>query len=317
MVERAAHLVDAVLPDVPVRQWVLSLPLRLRYRLAWDHDLCRAVVGAFLRAVFATLRRRARWDGIAGGRSGAVTVLQRFGGALNLNVHIHALVLDGCYTQAPGGRFVFHAVDECTSLDVAETLHDAQIRITRLLERWHRDDAGWVEDAPAAGALAAASVENTVAFGERRGERVARLGEPGDLEDRPDGSAVRCHARWDGFDLDATHVVPAGTRARLERLCRYVLRPPVVSERLHRGDDGQVLWRLPRPWRDGTTHVRFDPCDFLGRLAVLVPRPRVNLLFYHGVLGARSAWRRSIVPGGRPGSRRRRVRRLNRRPRAR
>jgi hypothetical protein len=72
----------------------------------------------------------------------------------------------------------------------------------------------------------------------------------------------------------------------------------VVSERLHRGDDGQVLWRLPRPWRDGTTHVRFDPCDFLGRLAVLVPRPRVNLLFYHGVLGARSAWRRSIVPGG-------------------
>ena len=62
-------------------------------------------------------------------------------------------------------------------------------------------------------------------------------------------------------------------------------------------DDGQVLWRLPRPWRDGTTHVKFDPCDFLGRLAVLVPRPRVNLLFYHGVLGARSAWRRAVVPG--------------------
>jgi hypothetical protein len=48
--------------------------------------------------------------------------------------------------------------------------------------------------------------------------------------------------------------------------------------------------------RDGTTHVRFDPCDFLGRLAVLVPRPRVNLLFYHGVRGARSPWRRWIVP---------------------
>jgi hypothetical protein len=58
----------------------------------------------------------------------------------------------------------------------------------------------------------------------------------------------------------------------------------VVSERLHRCEDGQVLWRLPRPWRDGTTHLRFDPCDFLGRLAVLVPRPRVNLLFYHGVV---------------------------------
>jgi len=50
---------------------VLTLPLRLRYRLAWDHDLCRAVVGVFVHTVFATLRRRATWDGIAGGRSGA------------------------------------------------------------------------------------------------------------------------------------------------------------------------------------------------------------------------------------------------------
>jgi hypothetical protein len=298
MIERAAHLVDAVLPHVPVRQWVLTLPPRLRYRLAWDHDLCRAVVGVFLRGVFAALRRRAMWDGLAGGRSGAVTVLQRFGGALNLNVHIHALVLDGCYTAGPGRPFAFHAVDELTSLDVAETLHEAQIGITRLLARWPRDDAGWVEEAPVAGVLAAASVENRAALGERRGQRVARVGEPSELEDPPDGSDVRCHARRDGFDLDASHVVPAGARTRLERLCRYILRPAVTSERLQFGDDGQVRWRLPRPWRDGTTHVQFDPCDFLGRLAVLVPRPRVNLLFYHGVLGARSAWRPAIVPAG-------------------
>jgi hypothetical protein len=296
MVERAAHLVDAVIPDVPVRQWVLSLPLRLRYRLAWDHDLCRAVIGVFVRAVFATLRRRLAWNGLAGGRSGAVTVLQRFGGALNLNLHIHALVLDGCYVQSGAGRLAFHRLDDVTALDVAETLQHAEAGIARLLERWPRGDAGWTDDAPATSALAAASVENTVALGERRGQRVARLGEPGDLEEGSDGSALRCHARWDGFDLDASHVVPAGARARLERLCRYVLRPAVVSERLHRCDDGQVLWRLPRPWRDGTTHMRFDPCDFLARLAVLVPRPRVNLLFYHGVLGARSAWRRAIVP---------------------
>jgi catechol 2,3-dioxygenase-like lactoylglutathione lyase family enzyme len=140
-------------------------------------------------------------------------------------------------------------------------------------------------------------VENTVALGARRGQPVGRLGEPGDLEDPLDGTTVRCHARWDGFDLDASHRVPAGARARLERLCRYVLRPPVVSERLHLCDDGQVLWRLPRPLRVVTSQVKVDPLVVLGRLAVLVPRPRVNLLFYHGVLGARSAWRRAIVPG--------------------
>ena len=99
MAERAAHLMDHVFPDVPMRQWVLSLPYRLRYRLAWDHDLCRAVVAVFMRAVLGWLRRRAQLDDVVDGRGGAVAVLQRFGGTLNLNVHIHALVLDGVFAK--------------------------------------------------------------------------------------------------------------------------------------------------------------------------------------------------------------------------
>jgi hypothetical protein len=86
MTERAAHLLDHVFPDVPVRQWVLSLPYRLRYQLAWDHDLCRGVVAVLLRSVLRLLRTRARHDGVADGRGGAVAVIQRFGGALNLNL---------------------------------------------------------------------------------------------------------------------------------------------------------------------------------------------------------------------------------------
>jgi len=61
--------------------------------------------------------------------------------------------------------------------------------------------------------------------------------------------------------------------------------------------DGQVRLALRQPWGDGTTHVLFDPVEFLGRLAVLVPRPRVNRILYYGVLGARAAWRREVVPG--------------------
>src|SRR5437899_2668337 len=86
MAERAAHLVDDVFPEVPVRQWVLSLPPRIRYQLAWDHDLCRAVVAVYLRAVLGGLRDRARRDGVAGGRGGAVAMVQRFGGALSSQV---------------------------------------------------------------------------------------------------------------------------------------------------------------------------------------------------------------------------------------
>jgi len=60
MTECAARLVDEVLPRVPVRQWVLSLPYRLRYQLAWNHDVCRGVVAVFVRAVLGSLRARAK-----------------------------------------------------------------------------------------------------------------------------------------------------------------------------------------------------------------------------------------------------------------
>ncbi len=51
MAELAAHLTDHVLGGLPVRQWVLTLPHRLRYALAWDHELCRAVLAVFIRAL--------------------------------------------------------------------------------------------------------------------------------------------------------------------------------------------------------------------------------------------------------------------------
>jgi len=98
MADAAAHLVDRVLPEVPTRQWVLSLPFPLRYRLAYDRTLATPLLAAFLRAVFASLKRRARERyGVRRTKCEAVTILQRFGGALNLNAHFHSLVLDGVY----------------------------------------------------------------------------------------------------------------------------------------------------------------------------------------------------------------------------
>ena len=83
MTERAAHLVDAVLPWVPVRQWVLTVPYRLRYQMAWNHGLSRAVLRAYTRALGDVYARGARERGITGGRTGMVTALQRACGALN------------------------------------------------------------------------------------------------------------------------------------------------------------------------------------------------------------------------------------------
>ncbi len=86
MADTAAHLVDCVLPEVPVRQWVLSLPFPLRYRCAWDAKLTSEVLRAFMRALFADQRRRARiYHGVQRTQCGSVTAIQRFGSAFNTN----------------------------------------------------------------------------------------------------------------------------------------------------------------------------------------------------------------------------------------
>jgi len=302
MAERAAHLVDHVFPDVPIRQWVLSFPYRLRYQLAWDHDLCRAVAGVAVRGVLGWLRRRARLDGVRDGRGGAVAVIQRFGGSANLNVHLHALAFDGVFGTYDTGGLVFHPASPVTDLDVAEVLATIEPGIGRLLERRGRGDDDQAvdplaEESLVLAGLAAASMQGRVALGATRGARVGRLGDrddPGEAEEP--AAPERGHARSDGFDLHAGRVVPAGQRDQLEQVCAYVLRPTVAQERLSVTADGQVLLRFRQPWRDGTTHLVFDPVEFLGRLAVLIPRPRINLILYHGVLAPRAAWRSAIVP---------------------
>ena len=135
MAAQAAHLVDAVLPWVPVRQWVLTVPHRLRYRLAFNHALCRAVLGVFVRAVLGWYRRRARRAGIGDARSGTVTVVQRFGSGLELNVHFHALGLDGVFAPGVDGSLRFHRLPAPTDADVARLVTAIARRIGRLLAR--------------------------------------------------------------------------------------------------------------------------------------------------------------------------------------
>src|SRR6266481_4218661 len=132
MAERAAYLVDHVLPAVPMRQWVLSLPFRLRYLLAWNHDLCREVLAVYVRALRGFYRRRRA--GIADGETGAVTAIQRFGSGLNLNVHYHTLFLDGVFCRdSDGWRFV--PAPPPTPRELARFVAAIARRIERLLAR--------------------------------------------------------------------------------------------------------------------------------------------------------------------------------------
>jgi hypothetical protein len=79
------------------------------------------------------------------------------------------------------------------------------------------------------------------------------------------------------FSLHAGVASKAHERKTLERLCRYISRPAVSEKRLSLTPNGNVRYRLKTPYRDGTTHVIFEPLDFIARLAALVPKPPVNL----------------------------------------
>ena len=132
-----------------------------------------------------------------------------------------------------------------------------------------------------------------------------RFGDRIDVDHVDHGSgsrAPRC-ASVGGLSLHANVAVPARDRERLERLCRYAARPPLATERLSRLPDGRLAYELRHPWRDGTTHVVFEPLELIEKLAALVPPPRVHLVRYHGVLAPAARDRERVVPSGLPAAR--------------
>ena len=99
-----------------------------------------------------------------------------------------------------------------------------------------------------------------------------------------------------GFSLHAGVSCKAGQQKKLERLCRYITRPAISEQRLSIASNGNVIYALKTPYSDGTTHVVLSPLEFIGRLAALVPKPRVNLTRFHGVFSPNSKLREKVVP---------------------
>jgi len=98
------------------------------------------------------------------------------------------------------------------------------------------------------------------------------------------------------MSLHADVAVPARDRRRLERLCRYVARPPLAGERLEERPDGSLTLKLKTRWRDGTTHILMERSELIERLVPLIPPPRAHQVRYHGILAPGASMRDRIVP---------------------
>ena len=295
MCDFAAYLRDHVMPHVPVRQWVLTVPFGLRFGMAFDPALTGIVLRGFVGVVSRWLRRRARAYGIRGAlKTGGVTVIQRFGSALNLNVHFHTLMIDGVYEIRPSGTALFHPISAPTDEEVAAVAEQVYRKVARMLNA--RGDDGsdaLARGEPALTTLASASVAGVTATGPRRGARTLRLGSGNAPEAAIAGR--RC-AAVEGFSLHANVRVAANDRDGLEHLARYLARPPVATERLPLLPDGRVALRFKRPFADGTEAVVFTPFELIERLLPLIPRPRKHTIRFHGILAPAAGYRSKVVP---------------------
>ncbi len=147
------------------------------------------------------------------------------------------------------------------------------------------------------------SITYRIAIGPHQGRKVFTLQSLPPIEDPKAGSSRVANVA--GFSLHAGVMAEAYQRDKLERLCRYIARPAVSEKHLSLLDDGRICYELKMPYRDGTTHVIFEPLDFLARLAALVPKPRVNLTRFHGVFAPNSKHRIKITPAKRGKGRKR------------
>ena len=288
----AGRWVDDVFPRVPVRQFVLTVPWAKRWLLARKPELARGMLAIGLREIQRWMRQRTRrWNG----KGGSVTMIQRFGSALNLNVHFHALVIDGVYDfDDRTGRLRFYRAKEIGTTDVEDLI----VRIAEKCERWlYKQGFGeedlFEEDAEdALPFLQGASVMGRTAFGKRGGWKVRRVQTFAGKEYKLPPKCASCR----GYSLHAAVAISRKDREGLERLCRYIARPPLAQERLVELSEGMYKLTLKTPWSDGTSSILLSRMEIMERLVALIPPPRANQVLYHGIFAPRSKYRRAILP---------------------
>ena len=301
MSETAAHLVDHVLPHRNIRQWVLTFPVPIRLCLAVRPKvMARALEIAHL--VIANHYRKKVGLSAKNSKSGAVTLIQRFGGSLNLNIHFHQLFVDGCYELNDKSEPVdFWVATPPTVKEIEEVLRKIIQKITKCLERQKiiiKDDSDGgfqipIPDEDILSKLQATSVIYRFATGKSKGKKALVLKS---ITDKDHTATKGLVAKNSGFSLHAGVATKANERDRLERVCRYIARPAVAEERLSTDDQGHVIYKFKKAWDDGTAALKLTPMELMERLVALVPRPRVHLTRYHGVLGPHYKHRKQIIP---------------------
>lgn len=291
MSESSAFLMDNVIPYVGVRQWVVSFPFGLRFLMAREPKVLIRVKKIFISEVQKFYTGQALKHGIEKPLVGHITVLQRFGSSLNLNPHFHTVFLDGVYHRDFSNKLVFvplAAPCNETILGICKRVGD---RVIKWLKKYTVKEDEYEEISAHEQALLA-SMTSRVAWGEKVGQSLER-----EMSTSPEiVKSSRC-VKVNGISIHADRSHSAANRQGIELLLRYIMRPNIPQSRLKVDGSGKVVLKLKKKFNDGTTKLKFDPVEFIGRVVAMVPPPRKNLLTYGGVLAPNFKDRSQIIPG--------------------
>ena len=309
MAEVSLHIDDNVIPEVPTRQFVLTLPVPVRLWAARNKELLSKICSIAAEQIEKHIKMKAGFEKKDEVYCGMINFVQRFGSALNLNIHMHVLAIDGAFQIKSTGRTKFYHAKSPTDNEVGELLQAISKRVNKYLVKKRflevRDEVLIAQDTsslfeqddmhlPAM----AASLASKIAFGRNSGQCVKRLYANGRLwpsDTEYENTGDRCAASG-GYTLHANTAIKAEDRERLKHLIRYMARPSVSDERIELLPDDNVRIKLKTAWSDGSTHIELSALETMEKLVALVPLPKFHLLRYYGVLSPHAKYRSKIVP---------------------
>ena len=301
MAETAIHLVDEVLPIKPIRQWVLSFPIQIRLLLAIRPKIMTEILNIVTKTISQHLSKKAGFKR-AEVKTGSVTLIQRFGGSINLNIHFHQLFLDGVYELDQDKKPIrFHITKAPTHEELIEVLNKIIKRTLKLLEKRGlivKDEEDHLrlnitDDEDSLSSLQAGSVTYRFTMGPNKGKKALTLKT---LPESDQKMGLGLVAKNTGFSLHAGVSMKGTDRTKIEKLCRYIARPAVALNRLSLNSNGQVIYTLKKPYDDGTTKIVMTQLELVERLAAIVPRPKIHLIRFAGVFAPHYKYRSEVVP---------------------
>ncbi len=209
--------------------------------------------------------------------------------------------MDGVYELDEQGRpCAWHTTKAPTRAELAHVLNKIIIRITKLLEKRgliKLDEEDHLQldlsEDDTLARLQAGSATYRFTLGPNKGKKALTLKT---VPENDHNTMTGLVANNSGFSLHAGVAMAGNERDKIEKICRYIARPPVAIERLSLNQRGQVIYTLKKPYSDGTTQIVMTQIEFLEKLASIVPRPRVHLTRFAGVFAPHYMHRAMVVP---------------------